>query len=310
MEDAAGFFANVFGGDRFVDYVSSSPSLLPSRPPHSLLSTDPPIPYSSFISSIPVLVFQIGEISIMKDMTTAATTMMSDEEKSEMEKQLNGEAAGPSTPPTSQVFGAGSKSSSAPEAPPATTASPGSPVRPSSPPKHPSHEVSPPGSSSPGADDKTSQQTSLIAHGENDSSSASQTPAKDSAAQKEKEKEAAAAKRRKMTAEQKEKLREQEKERRKVMEARVTTLTTKMIERLRPFVEAERPGEEGDAETVKFETAMRREAEDLKLESFGVEVSGLLFWDCSIGHLGVGCTDEGLLGILFCSCYMRLGGCI
>lgn len=25
MEDAAGFFANVFGGDRFNDYVSSPP---------------------------------------------------------------------------------------------------------------------------------------------------------------------------------------------------------------------------------------------------------------------------------------------
>lgn len=28
MEDAAGFFANVFGGERFVDYVSPLPCLV------------------------------------------------------------------------------------------------------------------------------------------------------------------------------------------------------------------------------------------------------------------------------------------
>jgi len=33
MEDAAGFFANVFGGERFVDYVSFVP-------PSTITSTD------------------------------------------------------------------------------------------------------------------------------------------------------------------------------------------------------------------------------------------------------------------------------
>jgi hypothetical protein len=78
--------------------------------------------------------------------------------------------------------------------------------------------------------------------------------------------------RNKMTPEQKEKLREQERERQKVMEARVTMLTTKMIERLRPFVEAQHPGDKDDPETQAFEKKMKREADDLKLESFGVEV--------------------------------------
>jgi hypothetical protein len=75
-----------------------------------------------------------------------------------------------------------------------------------------------------------------------------------------------------MTPEQKDKLREQSKERQKVMEARVTMLTAKMIERLRPFVEAKHPGDKDDPETQAFEQKMKREAEDLKLESFGVEV--------------------------------------
>ena len=56
------------------------------------------------------------------------------------------------------------------------------------------------------------------------------------------------------------------------MEERVATLTAKMIERLRPFVEAKDPGGKDDQETKAFEQKMMREAEDLKLESFGVEV--------------------------------------
>jgi len=79
-------------------------------------------------------------------------------------------------------------------------------------------------------------------------------------------------KRNRMPPEQKEKLREQERERHKVMEARVAMLTTKMIERLRPFVEAKHPGDKDDPETQAFEHKMKREAEDLKLESFGVEL--------------------------------------
>ncbi|TFY77813.1 hypothetical protein EWM64_g6197 [Hericium alpestre] len=54
VEDAAGFFANVFGGERFNDYI--------------------------------------GEISLMKEMTSMATTLMSDEEKAELEKEMNGGA--------------------------------------------------------------------------------------------------------------------------------------------------------------------------------------------------------------------------
>ena len=71
MEDAAGFFANVFGGERFQDYVRLFQS---------------PI----YLFSLSTFSFrQIGEISIMKDMTSMATTMMTEEEKAEIEKQLN-----------------------------------------------------------------------------------------------------------------------------------------------------------------------------------------------------------------------------
>jgi hypothetical protein len=52
----------------------------------------------------------------------------------------------------------------------------------------------------------------------------------------------------------------------------VRTLTTKLVDRLRPFVEAKNPGANGDPETEAWEARMRREADDLKLESFGVEL--------------------------------------
>jgi hypothetical protein len=54
--------------------------------------------------------------------------------------------------------------------------------------------------------------------------------------------------------------------------ARVDTLTKNLITRIRPFVEAKHPGDANDPETVAFENKTRLEAEDLKLESFGVEL--------------------------------------
>lgn len=49
-------------------------------------------------------------------------------------------------------------------------------------------------------------------------------------------------------------------------------LTEKMLDRLRPFVEGKNPGGKDDPETAAFEQRMKREADDLKLESFGVEL--------------------------------------
>jgi X-domain of DnaJ-containing len=75
-----------------------------------------------------------------------------------------------------------------------------------------------------------------------------------------------------LTPEQREKLLVHERERKRALEVRVRMLTEKLVERLRPFVEAKNPGANGDAETAAWEARMRREADDLKLESFGVEL--------------------------------------
>lgn len=186
LDDAAGFFANVFGGERFRDYI--------------------------------------GEISLMKEMTSVAQTVMTDEERAELEKEGI-------VPPQGAV----------------------------------SHEphVSAPGPSThgpstPSPTDMASKRQSVLG---------SPTPSTGGKEGKEKDK-----KRNRLTPEQKKKLQELEDERKRSMDERVKTLTAKLIERLRPFVDAKAPGDKEDPETKGFESRIKLEADDLKLESFGVEL--------------------------------------
>ncbi|KAK2463570.1 hypothetical protein APHAL10511_004321 [Amanita phalloides] len=208
IEDAAGFFANVFGGERFTDYI--------------------------------------GEISIMKDMTSVATTMMTEEEKAELTKQLNTENATSSATPNSVSNGS---ATSQPTTADDTT-------------KHTIAETN----HKPSPTEEPTNSSPVTAHDEDKSRTKSPTP---SSAEKQKD---AARKRKQLNTEQREKLKSQEIERRRKMEERIKTLTEKLIERLRPFVEAKHPGEKDDPETAAFQEKIKREAEDLKLESFGVEL--------------------------------------
>ncbi|KAI8996611.1 X-domain of DnaJ-containing-domain-containing protein [Trametes punicea] len=229
MEDAAGFFANVFGGERFKDYI--------------------------------------GEISLMKEMTSVATTMMSEEEKAEIEREMNGGAA-PGSPSAAAV----SPSPASPQPQPAdsTGTAQQTSVVPS-----PARSPSPSPVTSPApATPRVGTETPLSTSAKSPASS-STSNLKDRElhkADKERERETPGKKRSKLTPEQKKKLQELEEERRKNMEERIETLTKKLVERLRPFVEAKRPGDKDDPETIAFEQKMRREADDLKLESFGVEL--------------------------------------
>ncbi|KAF8966341.1 X-domain of DnaJ-containing-domain-containing protein [Flammula alnicola] len=230
MEDAAGFFANVFGGERFVDYI--------------------------------------GEISIMKDMTSVATTMMTDEEKAEIEKQMNASNpnAGPSTPtvhdrPAPAPAAAKLSTPTTPTTPTAAAATPGVQHTDGAAAATPAAAgVTPTANAVPSS---TSTSTHLVPH-----SGSSPSVTSSAAADKEAERREAARKK----AEQREKLREHDKARRKAMEARVAMLTKKMVERIRPFVEAKDPGGKNDAESDAFADRMKKEVEDLKLESFGVEL--------------------------------------
>ncbi|THH29285.1 hypothetical protein EUX98_g4906 [Antrodiella citrinella] len=206
MEDAAGFFANVFGGDRFNDYI--------------------------------------GEISLMKEMTSVATTMMSEEDKADMEKEMN-EAMGNSNPSVSHAPSpAASTGPSAATTPSADAPSASHPQQPASNGTQHLHVASTP--------------------------SPATTPSREgnkSPSPKDKGKG-----RPKVTPEQRKKLQDLDDERRKNMQARIETLRVKLVDRLRPFVEAKHPGDKDDPETKAFEARMKREADDLKLESFGVEL--------------------------------------
>lgn len=159
----------------------------------------------------------------MKEMTSVATTMMTDEEKAEVEKQMNAGGSNGASP--------GLTHAAHDETEPRPTATTNGPSGPSEKPPAEGGEAASP--EHPKIDKKRS----------------------------------------KLTPEQRQKLEEMEAQRKKAMEERVATLTQQLIERLRPFVDAEHPGERTDPETLVFEEKMKREAEDMKLESFGVEVS-------------------------------------
>lgn len=215
IEDPAGFFANVFGGERFIDYI--------------------------------------GEISLMKDMTSVANTMLSEEEK---EKEKADAAAVDGANPnasTSTAAPSTSTSTSTATDPHLTAPRLYTPSPPSDDTARPSSLYGAPPPTSPAAANPTGSVSAPSSPQTGPSSSSSK-------------------KRTKLTPEQREKLAAHDRERKRALEARVRMLTDKLIERLRPFVNAKDPGAQGDPETAAWEAKMRREAEDLKVESFGVEI--------------------------------------
>ncbi|KAG0662787.1 hypothetical protein C6P46_003100 [Rhodotorula mucilaginosa] len=80
----------------------------------------------------------------------------------------------------------------------------------------------------------------------------------------------------KLSAEQKQKVYEEEKKSWEEKRQRIETLAQKLRDRVRPFVEASKPGDKDDPETKRFAERMRDEARDLAMESFGVELCHLL----------------------------------
>lgn len=251
MDDPAGFFAAVFGGERFYDYVRIS-----SHPYHKSLILFPPT--------------KIGEISLMKEMTSVASAMMTEEEKEELERELNKQT--PTVTPAGET----------PSTPPDATTSSSTSTTPHEPTDGPAH-VTPAPESAPesgpapnpnGAPTTPTQAsrplssalTTSPGEGPTPSQSGTSTPKPTTEGRKGKSK---------LTPEQKQKIDEIAAERDEAMIKRVAELTDKLKERLRPFVEAHEPGGKNDPETQAFEARMKREADDLKLESFGVEVRWL-----------------------------------
>jgi len=210
MDDAAMFFANVFGGERFKDYI--------------------------------------GEISLMKEMTSVAQTVATDEEREELEKEGI-------IPPSTSAQETGPQ----PTTPPTDSLSPGQAAN--------QLDNSALALKVSISNDDTPNRASA-----SDNKSTSKSVPASPLQERDKDANMASRKRNRLTPEQKKKLHELEEERKKVLEERVNTLTAKLIDRLRPLVEAKHPGDDDDPETIAFREKVRLEAEDLKLESFGVEL--------------------------------------
>lgn len=238
-EDPSAFFAAVFGGDRFYDYI--------------------------------------GEISLMKEMSSVTEVMMTEEEKQEMEKEWKAStsqpgvsthaasAATPSSPTTSGP--AATPGIAHPEQKPATTQPEGEPKEghpaPQTEETQPKTEHEP--KSTEGATTTDSEAKPQIPDTHVSATSPPPTPGgsipKDTGK-----------KRPKLTPEQKQKIDAIGEERDKAMQKRIDELTEKLKERLRPYVESKHPGAPNDPECKAWEDKLRHEAEDLKLESFGIEL--------------------------------------
>ena len=182
----------------------------------------------------------------MKDMTNVANTMLSEEEKAEFDASGANHVTASASASASTSASPDPHPNAQPAGSPATATAASSAATPG----HTSaslvhHSSSPEDTPSPPTSVSTSPAPPTHPHSK---------------------------KRSKLTPEQRAKLDAHERERKRALEARVRMLTEKLVERLRPFVEAKSPGGAGDEETAAWEARIRREADDLKLESFGVEL--------------------------------------
>lgn len=229
MDDAAGFFAKVFGGDRFEDYI--------------------------------------GQISLMKEMTNVASAVMTDEEKAEVEQEMKasfGSSTSPMPPATPlEHYPPQPTVVSEPTAKQDDThltPEPHSPNNSSIPTPHPITPTRTPSNE-------------LVATPNSGSGSGSASPVGTATdPTKTPTSEAKKKGKQRLTPEQRAKLEEVERERRKRMEERVEALVGKLIDRIRPFLDVKNPQDLNDPEIRTFMGKMQHEAEDLKLESFGIEL--------------------------------------
>ncbi|GAA6000932.1 hypothetical protein JCM5350_001523 [Sporobolomyces pararoseus] len=80
----------------------------------------------------------------------------------------------------------------------------------------------------------------------------------------------------KLTPEQKQKNYEEERKSYEEKRKRIETLSNKLRDRVRPFVEATKPGDKDDQETKRWGEKIRQESLDLAMESFGIELCHLI----------------------------------
>ncbi|GFZ43891.1 DnaJ homolog subfamily C member 7 homolog [Saitozyma sp. JCM 24511] len=212
----------------------------------------------------------IGEISLVKDFTSTMDVVMTPEERAAMEAaEREAEGVDPSTTGET-VSGEGSATnvpagtgiSSEADLNGTPTASSGAAPAPTHLDGNPAHQAE-------------ASNTSLAHHSSfstpppgSASASTDQLSKKPGEAHTGKDKKG----KHKLSPEQKAQLDALEKKRDEEKQKRIEDLEKKLVQRIRPFVDAKIPGDLNDPETKAFEARIRTEAEDLKLESFGIEL--------------------------------------
>merc|ERR1711939_287336 len=238
FEDPGALFAKLFGGERFMDWI--------------------------------------GEISLGKDFSKAMDISMTEEEKETMKAEMAAGGPGPGAGAATVQADATSASPAAPASAvdggvPAAGTTSGSETTATTSTTMPSASAT---AGAPGGTDLhkasasgTSTPTSLSAAAAPDASGGSKSgkPAKHS---------------NKLTAEQRKQMDELASERRKAELERITVLTNKLKDRIRPYTQATL-GNTSDlemqrVETQRWENRIKEEIEDLKGESFGLELCRLI----------------------------------
>lgn len=227
-----------------------------------------PAEFFSMIFGGDAFVDLIGEISLMKDLThTMDITMeqMEEEELSakaeeklhihdEKEKGARENSSAPSTahPPPPYV----SDAAPAPDVPSSSTPPP-------LPPRHPGATTPEPASSGTSTPRRRLGQQAIMDKSEEEArmDAAGLTAEEKELRKKEKKKGG-------LTKEQRDRLEAYERERRRIREERVDTLVKKLIDRISVWTETDK----GPDVTKAFEDKIRLEVENLKMESFGLEI--------------------------------------
>ncbi|KAK5171884.1 DnaJ-like protein [Saxophila tyrrhenica] len=222
FEDPAEFFALIFGGEAFVDWI--------------------------------------GEISMMKDLTKSMEISMKDMEEQEQtgaeaaanasthaQEQTAQSTTGAPQPPPAQA-------EHVPEQPAAAGATTEIPIRDSQPP-------SASGTSTPRPQGVPTR-LAITDRTEEDAAAAAAGMTEEEKRLREKEKKKA------LSKEQREELAAFEAERLRVRTERINTLSRKLIDRISVWTETDK----GPDVTIAFREKMRLEVENLKMESFGLEI--------------------------------------
>ena len=236
--DPSEFFSSIFGGDAFVDWI--------------------------------------GEISLMKDLTTTMDITMAEEEAAaaaeEEEEAKNaqetttssdgaktsGQTSGQTpSPPTVKVEDDSEQSTTPAATKQETPVTEGSTPAPPLPPRTPSPNSSTAGASRRGIPIRPA----LMDRPSDDATVLEQTEEEKELRKKEKKKSG-------LSKEQREQLAAYEKERARIRQERVDTLARKLIDRISIWTETDK----GKDVTHAFQERIRLETENLKMESFGLDI--------------------------------------